>query len=90
MSNRYDANKNSRVNSRVDRNGNLRTETSRRDGGTLDIAISTDMRNNSTRVFLDAFGRDGNFPVADLELNGHEARTLYLALRKHFRAQGKL
>lgn len=77
-------NKNSRVNSRIDRNGNLRTETCRRDENTLDVAVSTDLQNNRTRVFIDAHGRAGQFPYAYLELNGREARTLYLTLQKHF------
>jgi hypothetical protein len=88
--NRYTpTNKNSRVNTRIDRTGKLRTETSRRDNGELDIAISTDQRNNSTRVFIDTAGRKGSFPSADVELSGREARTLYLALAKHFGSQGK-
>lgn len=79
-------NKNSRVNTRVDRTGKLRTETVRRDSG-FDVAITTDERNNSTRVFIDDGGRAN--PWTTLELNGHEARTLLLALQKHFAQQGK-
>ena len=81
-------NKNSRVNTRFDRNGKLRTETVRRDDG-FDVAITTNTRTNSTRVFIDASGRKGSVPFADIELNGHEARTLYLALAKHFGSQAK-
>lgn len=93
MSN-YNSNKNSRIQTRVDRTGKLRTETVRRDAGSFDVAISTDTRNNSTRVFIDSFGRsraDGEnfFMGADLELSGHQARTLYRALKKHLKAQGK-
>ena len=82
-------NKNSRINTRTDRTGKLRTESTRRDNGQLDVAISTNERDNSTRVFIDASGRSGNIPYADLELNGRQARTLFLALQKHFRQQGK-
>ena len=88
-SSKQSSNKNSRVNSRIDRTGKLRTETARRDSGALDIAITTDERNNSTRVFVDRAGRDASLPSATLELSGREARTLYLALAKHFAAQGK-
>lgn len=77
-------NKNSRIVSRVDRTGKIRTETVRRDYATLDVAISTDARNNSTRVFFDVLGREASDGEPDLELNGHEARTLYLALHKHY------
>lgn len=82
-------NKNAIVRTRLDRTGKVRTETARRDEGSLDVAISTNARNNSTRVFIDTNGRDGNFPVANLELNGRQARTLYLALQKHFGNTGK-
>ena len=88
--NRYTPNnRNAIVRTRRDRNGNLRTETARRDAGEFDVAITTDTRNNSTRVFIDNYGRDGSFPCADLELNGRQARTLYRALAKHFERQGK-
>jgi hypothetical protein len=82
-------NKNSRVSTRIDRTGKLRTESTRRDNGQLDVAISTDERNNSTRVFIDESGREGNFTYPSLELNGRQARTLFIALRKHFASQGK-
>lgn len=87
MSYNYQTNKNSRVNTRTDRTGKLRTETARRDLGSFDVAITTDERSNSTRLFIDASGRD--VPYSTLELNGREARTLFLALQKHFNAQGK-
>lgn len=88
MSN-YQTNKNAILQTRLDRTGKLRTETARRDYGSLDIAISTNERDNSTRVFIDVDGREGNFPRADLVLDGRQARTLFLALRKHFSRQGK-
>lgn len=77
-------NKNSRVITRTDRTGKLRTETTRRDGGELDVAISTNRRDNSTRVFIDQTGRSAQIPFASLELTGRQARTLFLALQKHF------
>lgn len=82
-------NKNSRVVTREDKTGKLRTETTRRDCGELDVAISTNERTNSTRVFLDLGGREGHVPFPTMELNGRQARTLYLALKKHFESQGK-
>ena len=82
------SNKNAIVTSRLDRTGKVRTETQRRNSG-LDLAISTNTRNNSTRVFIDLGGREGNFPRADLELDGRQARTLFLALAKHFHVTGK-
>lgn len=82
----FQTNKNAHVITRIDRTGRTRTETSRRDSG-IDFAISTDERNNSTRVFIDLDGRD--IPNPTVELNGHDARALYLALQKHFSATGK-
>lgn len=77
-------NKNARIITRLDRSGKLRTETTRRDSGELDVAITTDERNNSTRVFIDEVGRRQQAPFASLELDGNQARTLFLALQKHF------
>lgn len=82
------SNRNAIVRTRIDATGKLRTETARRDDG-LDVAISTNTRSNSTRVFIDLGGREGSFPQADLELDGRQARTLFRALAKHFGAQGK-
>lgn len=89
--NQNNTNKNAIVRTRRDRTGKLRTETARRDKGQLDVAISTDERNNSTKVFIDVSGRDRqSFSYgADLTLNGRQARTLYLALQRHFASQGK-
>lgn len=89
--NRINTNKNAIVRTRRDRTGKLRTETARRDDGQLDVAISTDERNNSTKVFIDLDGRNqGSFSYgADLTLNGRQARTLLIALQKHFATQGK-
>jgi len=84
-------NKHATVRTRTDRRGQLRTETSGRDAG-FDVAISTDTRNNSTRVYIDEFGRtDRSFGPfgADMVLNGRQARTLYRALHQHFTAQDK-
>lgn len=82
-------NKSSRVQTRIDRTGKLRTETSRRDRFALDLTISTDIRNNSTRLFIDPRGRGTTTYAGVSELNGREARTLFLLLQKHFETQGK-
>lgn len=72
-------NKNARIGSRVDRTGKVRTETLRRDEGSLQLAVSTDERIDSTNLFIDLPYGDGG-----LQLNGHEARTMYRLLRKHY------
>ncbi len=78
------ANKNAHIESRIDANGKLRTETQRRDSGP-DFAVSTDERSNATRLFIDNVW-DQNGTIA---LSGHEARSLYRLLRKHYRFTGK-
>lgn len=80
------SNKHAIIRSRIDRKGRIRTETAHRDSG-LDVAVSTDLRNNSTRVFIDLAGRDSGLE-ADLELNGSEALTLYRALKRHYARTG--
>ena len=82
-------NKHASVRTRTDRTGKLRTETYGRDPGQLDVAVTTDARTNSTSVFIDAFGREDAFAKQDtLVLDGHQARTLFLVLDKHFGARG--
>jgi hypothetical protein len=83
------SNKNSRVINRTDKLGNIRTETVRRDVGDLDVAVSTSPSTGSTRLYLDRFGREGNFGGrATMTLNGRQARTLFIALYRHFRNAG--
>ena len=81
-------NKNSRVISRIDRTGKFRTETSRRDNGSLDLAITTNLSTGATRLFIDEMGREGNQAYPTIDLNGHQARTLFLALQKHYEQTG--
>lgn len=78
-------NKNAHIESRIDRNGKLRTESTRRDNGSLDFAISTDEATNSTNLFIDGIW-SGNGTVS---LSGREARSLYRLLRKHYRFADK-
>lgn len=84
-----ETNKNAHIVTRVDRTGKIRTETRRRDRGELDIAISTNPQTGRTQVFFDLAGRDVGFRFGeDLRLNGREARTLFIALQRHFEAEG--
>jgi hypothetical protein len=73
-----ETNRNAVINSRIDRTGKARTETQRRDGNALTMAVSTDQRNNRTRLFIDT--PDGD----TLRFSGREARSLYRLLRKHY------
>ena len=81
----FDTNRNARIATRIDRTGKLRTETQRRDEGSVVMAVSTDKQTNSTNLFID-------FPT-DLErnvrLSGTQARSLYRLLRKHYGKAGK-
>jgi len=74
-------NKNATIRSRRDRTGKLRTETARRDDG-FNAALTTDVRNDSTRFFID-------FDQQTVEFSGREARTLYRLLRSHYEYTGK-
>lgn len=76
-------NKNARIVSRIDRTGKSRTETQRRDEGSVRMAVSTDDRNDSTNLFIDFPSNDSD-GVDTVRLNGHEARSLYRLLRKHY------
>jgi len=76
-------NKNAHIKNRIDRTGKLRTETTRRDPGAFNAAVSTNKRNNSTKMYVDL--PDGSY----IELNGHEARTLYRLLDEHYNETNK-
>jgi len=80
----FDQNRNARIATRVDKTGKLRTETQRRDDGAVLMAVSTDQRNDSTNLFIDFPGNEG-----DIRLTGREARSLYRLLRKHYGKAGK-
>ena len=77
-------NRNATIRTREDRTGKTRTETVGRDSATLVAAISTNRKNNSTRLFVD-------FPSSGgaVEFTGSEARTLYRLLQKHYAESGK-
>ena len=89
-------NKNAIIASRTDRTGKSRTETRRRDGDAVKMAVSTDPRNNSTSLFIDfpfdddnQVRLDGPVSAASVRLDGRQARTLYRLLRKHYSVTGK-
>lgn len=88
MSKRYQSNNQSNRNAiivnRIDRTGKSRTETQRRDNDAIKMAVSTDPSTNSTSLFVDFPGWEGSF-----SMNGHNARSLYRLLRKHYGANGK-
>lgn len=76
-------NRSASIRSREDRRGNLRTETFRRDEDSASVAVSTNPRNDSTRVFIDT-------PEGETySFDGRMARTLYRALQKHYQYSGK-
>ena len=76
-------NRSASIRSREDRRGNLRTETFRRDEDSVSVAVSTNPRNDSTRVFIDT-------PEGETySFDGRMARTLYRALQKHYQYSGK-
>lgn len=77
------SNRNAIIRNRVTQNGKLRTETSRRDEGSIGVAASTNPDNNSSQLFIDTPGG------ARLKLTGREARTLYRVLQSHYEFTGK-
>jgi len=77
-------NRNAVIRTREDRTGKLRTETARRDSTTISAAVSTNRKNDSTRLFID-FPQQGTA----VQLSGSEARTLYRLLQKHYSETGK-
>ena len=75
-------NKNSRIVQRVTQNGKFRTETKYRDWGSDSFAVSTD-GNNATVGYIDFEG--GQFDGGEtVKLSGHQLRTLYRVLQKHY------
>lgn len=77
-------NRNAKIVSRFDKTAKLRTETQKRDEGSVKMAVSTDVRNNSTNFFIDLPNGEGNF-----RLSGREARSVFNLLVKHYAKTGK-
>lgn len=79
----YDRNRNARLETRTDAFGKTWTETVGRDANTPQMAISTDERANSSKLFID-------MAQAKFSLTGREARTLYQLLHRHYVMTGKI
>jgi hypothetical protein len=77
-------NRNASIETRIDRVGNLRTETVNRDDGTVRIAVSTS-KTDATNLYIDM--PDGSGP--SFRLDGRTARTVYRALKKHYQNTNK-
>ncbi len=76
-------NRNASIRTREDRRGNMRTETIRRDGNTVNVAVSTNPGTDATRLFIDTSTGES------IQFDGRTARTLYRALQKHYQNTGK-
>lgn len=82
MSSPYDTNRNAIIRSRTLRNGNLRTETARRDEGSFRASVTT-TKTGATLVSLTT--EEGLVT----RLNGRQARTLFRVLARHYDASDK-
>lgn len=76
------SNRNATIRVREDKTGKIRTETAGRDSGSVEFAVSTNPKTNSTALFID-------LPQNSISLTGSEARTLYRLLNKHYSSVGK-
>lgn len=71
--------------------GNLRyTDTADRDYGSPNVSIETVQLGTGSRTKLTLMGFGGPSSWPSLDLNGHEARTLYRVLEKHYGYAGAL
>lgn len=77
MSSRFDANRNAIIRTRSLRNGNLKTETARRDSGSFN-ASATSTPTGATKLSLTT--SEGLV----VRLDGHQARTLFRVLARHY------
>jgi hypothetical protein len=82
MSSPYDTNRNARIQTRTLRNGNLRTETARRDSG---IKASVTTSKSGGRVGFSMTTEEGLV----VRLNGRQARTLFRVLARHYDASDR-
>lgn len=76
------SNRNATIKVREDKTGKVRTETRNRDQGSVQFAVSTNPKTNSTSLYVD-------LPYDSFSLSGSEARTLYRLLQKHYSSTGK-
>jgi len=75
-------NQSATIRTRSTSNGKLRTETYRRDRGSMRAAVSTCPKTDATQLFVD-------FPDRTIRLDGRQARTLYRILQKHYQMTNK-
>lgn len=76
-------NRNASIKTAKDDNGNLRTETIRRDLDAVTVAVSTNSRSEATNLFIDD-------PEGQLySFDGRVARTIYRTLKKHYQSAKK-
>lgn len=85
-------NKNARAKIETRTVGNLRyTDTADRDYGSPNVSIETVQLGTGSRTKLTLMGFGGaGCCIRSLDLNGHEARTLYRVLEKHYGYAGAL
>jgi hypothetical protein len=77
------SNRNAVIRNSVTRNGRYRTETARRDEGTLRASAFTDPNRNSTRIYID------HPDYGTISLSGREARTIFRVLNEHYNYTGR-
>jgi hypothetical protein len=84
-------NKNARAKIVTTTVGNMRyTDTMDRDYGAPNVSIETEKLGTGSRTRLTMMGFGGVGCKVNLDLNGHEARTLYRVLEKHYGYVGAL
>jgi len=71
-------NRSASIRTREDRRGNFRTETFRRSDNSVNIAVSTNPKVDSTTMYVDT--PEG----ITYRFDGRTARTIYRALQKHY------
>ena len=77
-------NRNSRIASKRNGSNTVKTQTTGRDAGTLNVEVTSKKGGKgSTRLYIES--ANGEF----LGLNGFEARTLYNTLAEHFAQTGR-
>lgn len=84
-------NKNARAKIVTTTVGNMRyTDTMDRDYGAPNVSIETEKLGTGSRTRLTMMGFGGAGCKVNLDLSGHEARTLYRVLEKHYGYVGAL
>lgn len=78
MSNTNFQNRNASIRTLQTDDNEVRTETFRRDEGTVNVSVTTDRNSNSTKLFI------GASEGAAVSFDGRTARTIYRTLQKHY------